>query len=195
MTGAHEPRLRPATATAGCRRELARELLGDLRRVDARLKANKIQVRDALAATGSTLTQVHGLGVVLATKLLGHVGAVGRFPRQDHFASNTATALGSILAATASSTPPCTPSRSAKPATRDPAAATTCASSAKARPQPRPAERSSDAWPTSSTGASSPTNADTNQPPLDLQKNPSQNSSTLSAFGSAEGAGGRLRRL
>jgi transposase len=84
--------VRPVTATDGCRRQLARELLGDLRRVDARLADNKAQVRDALAATGSTLTQVHGLGVILAAKILGHVGDIGRFPSQDHFASYTATA-------------------------------------------------------------------------------------------------------
>ena len=85
-------RVRPATATAACRRQLARELLGDLRRVDARLADNKAQLRDALATTGSTLIQVHGLGVVVAAKLLGHVGDIGRFPSQDHFASYTATA-------------------------------------------------------------------------------------------------------
>ena len=33
--------LRPATATVACRRELARDLLSDLRRVDARLTDNK----------------------------------------------------------------------------------------------------------------------------------------------------------
>jgi transposase len=83
---------RPVTATAACRRQLARDLLGDLRRVDARLADNTVQLREALAATGTTLTQVHGLGVVLAAKLLGHVGDIGRFPSQDHFASYTATA-------------------------------------------------------------------------------------------------------
>jgi transposase len=85
-------RVRPVTATAACRRQLARDLLGDLRRVDARLTDNKAQLQDALAATGSTLTQVHGLGVVVAAKILGHVGDIGRFPSQDHFASYTATA-------------------------------------------------------------------------------------------------------
>jgi transposase len=85
-------RVRPVTATAACRRQLARDLLGDLRRVDARLADNKAQARDALVAAGSTLTQVHGLGVVVAAKLLGHVGDVRRFPSQDHFASYTATA-------------------------------------------------------------------------------------------------------
>ena len=145
-------RLRPGSATAACRRQLARDLLGDLRRVDARLADNKTQLQAALAATASTLTQIHGLGVILAAKLLGHVGDIGRFPSQDHFASYTATApldassatssaTGSTPAATANSTLPCTPSRSARPATPDPAAATTCASSAKARPEPRPAER------------------------------------------------------
>jgi transposase len=84
--------VRPATATGACRRQLARDLLTDLRRADARLADNKVQLRDALAATGSTLTQVHGLGVVVAAKLLGHVGDIGRFPSQDHFASYTATA-------------------------------------------------------------------------------------------------------
>jgi hypothetical protein len=54
-------RVRPATATAACRRQLARELLGDLRRIDTRLADNKAQLQDALAATGSTLTQIHGL--------------------------------------------------------------------------------------------------------------------------------------
>jgi transposase len=145
-------RVRPATATAACRRQLARELLGDLRRVDARLADNKVQLQYALAATGSTLTQIHGLGVVLAAKLLGHVGDIGRFPSQDHFASYTATApldassgnqqrhrlntggnrrLNAAL----------TSSRSVRPAILDLGAATTCASSAKARPPPRPAER------------------------------------------------------
>jgi transposase len=84
--------LRPRTATDACRRQLARDLLGDLRRVDARLADNKAQLRDALAATASSLTQIHGLGVVVAAKLLGHVGDIGRFPSQDHFASYTATA-------------------------------------------------------------------------------------------------------
>jgi transposase len=85
-------RVRPATATDACRRQLARDLLGDLRCVDARLADNMVQLREALAATASTLTQIHGLGVVLAAKLLGHVGDITRFPSQDHFASYTATA-------------------------------------------------------------------------------------------------------
>jgi transposase len=82
---------RPSTATDACRRDLARELLNDLRRVDRQLKANEGLQRDAVAATGSTLSDVHGIAVVLSAKILGHVGDITRFPTADHFASYTGT--------------------------------------------------------------------------------------------------------
>jgi transposase len=174
-------RLRPQTATAACRRQLARELLGDLRRVDARLADNTVQLRDALAATGSTLTQVHGLGVVLAAKILGHVGDVTRFPNQDHFASYTATAP---LDASSGNhqrhrlnpggnrqlNAPCTSSPSAKLAIQDGPPRLPAQAERGQYSRRGPAERSSAAWPTSSTGASWPTNTDHNQPPLDTQR-------------------------
>ena len=52
-------------------RDLTKELLADLRRIDAKIKTNEGQMRDALAATTTTLPQVHGIGIVLAAKLLG----------------------------------------------------------------------------------------------------------------------------
>jgi transposase len=82
---------RTRTATDACRRDLARELLGDLRRVDRQLKTNEVLQRDAVAATGSTLSEVHGIAVILSAKILGHVGDVNRFPSADHFASYTGT--------------------------------------------------------------------------------------------------------
>ncbi|MFG6202685.1 IS110 family transposase [Nonomuraea sp. JJY05] len=84
--------VRPTTATQALRRDLARDLLADLRRVDQRLKDNEAQSRDALAAAGSTLTDIHGVGIVLAAKILGHVGDVTRFRTPDRFASYTGTA-------------------------------------------------------------------------------------------------------
>jgi hypothetical protein len=60
--------VRPATATQAASKDLARDLLTDLRRIDQRLKDNETQTRDALAATGTTLTQIHGLGIVLAAQ-------------------------------------------------------------------------------------------------------------------------------
>ncbi|MCX5443679.1 MULTISPECIES: IS110 family transposase [unclassified Streptomyces] len=49
-------------------------------------------MRDALAAARTALTELPGLGTVLAAKLLGHVGDVARFPTEHHFASYTGTA-------------------------------------------------------------------------------------------------------
>ena len=63
-------RIRTTTATEACRRDLTKELLADLRRVDAKIKTNEGQMRDALAATTTTLPQVHGIGIFLAAKLL-----------------------------------------------------------------------------------------------------------------------------
>jgi transposase len=84
--------VRPATATQACRRDLARDMLADLRHIDQRLKDNQAQARDALAATGTTLTDIHGVGTAIAAKILGHVGDITRFPTADHFASYTGTA-------------------------------------------------------------------------------------------------------
>jgi transposase len=84
--------VRPATATDALRRELARDLLADLRRIDTGIKSNEAQTREALAASGTTLQELPGIGVVLAAKLLGHVGDITRFPSASHFASYTGTA-------------------------------------------------------------------------------------------------------
>ncbi|MEV4418310.1 IS110 family transposase [Catellatospora sp. NPDC049609] len=83
--------IRPITAADACRRDLARDLVDDLRRTDRLLKANEKQTDHALTVAGSSLTQIHGLGTVLAGKIIGHVGDVTRFPTADHFASYTGT--------------------------------------------------------------------------------------------------------
>ncbi|MFE9868238.1 transposase [Streptomyces sp. NPDC005506] len=84
--------VRPVTATDNCRRDIARDLLADLRRLDRLVKDNEVQMREALAATRTTLTRLPGLGTVLAAKVLGHVGDVTRFPTEHHFASYTGSA-------------------------------------------------------------------------------------------------------
>ncbi|MFF3160100.1 IS110 family transposase [Streptomyces sp. NPDC057910] len=85
-------RVRPITATDNCRRDTARDLPADLRRLDRLVKDNQAQMREALAATRTRLTSLPGLGTVLAAKVLGHVGDVTRFPTEHHFASYTGSA-------------------------------------------------------------------------------------------------------
>lgn len=84
--------LRPRTATDTCRRDLARDLLADLRRLDTQLHANQTGTQETLAATHCTISTIHGIGPILAGKILGHVGDITRFPTPDHFASYTGTA-------------------------------------------------------------------------------------------------------
>jgi transposase len=43
-------------------------------------------------ASGTTLTQIFGIGPVLAARIIGTVGDVGRFPTKAHFASYAGTA-------------------------------------------------------------------------------------------------------
>ncbi|MGW8726215.1 transposase [Streptomyces sp. NPDC055808] len=62
------------------------------RRHDRQVKDNEVQMRDATAASRTTLTSLSGLGTVLAAKVLEHLGDIGRFPTEHHFASYTGSA-------------------------------------------------------------------------------------------------------
>lgn len=85
-------RLRPVTATDCCRRDLTRDLITDLRRLDRAIKDNESHMRDAVDASQTTLTELPGIGTVLAAKVLGHVANIDRFPTEHHFASYTGSA-------------------------------------------------------------------------------------------------------
>lgn len=66
-------------------------MIADLRHLDRRLHANQAQIRQVLAETHSTITDIRGVGHLIAGKILGHVGDVTRFPTADHFASYAGT--------------------------------------------------------------------------------------------------------
>ena len=82
---------RPVTPSDTCRRDLARELIADLRHLDRRLTANQAQTKQVLAETHSSITNMRGVGHLIAAKVLGNVGDVTRFPTADHFASYIGT--------------------------------------------------------------------------------------------------------
>jgi transposase len=84
--------LRPVTAVDVERKRITRELLADVRRLDRQVKTASQAIGQAVREHGTTLTEVFGVGPVLAAKLLGHAGDVTRFPDRDHFASYTGTA-------------------------------------------------------------------------------------------------------
>jgi transposase len=83
--------VRPATAVDLERKAMARALVADLRRIDRALVENRARA-GAVAANGTTLRSIFGISEVLAAKILGHVGDVGRFASADCFASYSGTA-------------------------------------------------------------------------------------------------------
>ena len=80
-------RVRPAGPVEAARKQLARDLVAEIRDADQRLKALTVQIADTVAATGSWLTEVDGVGPVVAARLLARTRRASRFPTAAAFAS------------------------------------------------------------------------------------------------------------
>ena len=50
------------------------------------------RIEAEVEASGTTLTEIFGIGPILAAKIIGTVGKVARFPTKVHFASYSGTA-------------------------------------------------------------------------------------------------------
>jgi transposase len=74
------------------RAELAAEFLADLRHTDAQLRQTSKKLAAAVRASGTSLTQLFGVGPVVAGIVIGDVAEVSRFPGRDHFAAYNGTA-------------------------------------------------------------------------------------------------------
>ena len=85
-------KVRPATAADTARKQLVRDLIGGLRALEARIKTLTDQLATLVAQSGSSLTEVAGVGSVVAAKIIGHTGDVARFPDTHHYASFNGTA-------------------------------------------------------------------------------------------------------
>jgi transposase len=96
ISAAHAARIldqaAPSGAVALARAELAAEFLADLRHLDAQLRGTRKKLAAAVRASGTTLTQVFGVGPVIAGTVIGDVADVSRFPGRDHFAAYNGTA-------------------------------------------------------------------------------------------------------
>jgi hypothetical protein len=141
----------PATPAEQVRFDLATELLDDVRRVDEQLKASHKRIRTAVAASGTTLTNIFGVGPISpqcssatpATSPDSRTATTTRPTTAPHPSSSppaAAPSTGSPPAATASSTTRSTWPRSASSANPTPTAAPTSTdASSKARRRRKPA--------------------------------------------------------
>ncbi len=85
-------RANPSGAVELARAELAAEFLADLRHLDDQLRETKKKLAAAVRASRTTLTDVFGVGPVVAGTIIGDIGDVSRFPGPDHFAACNGTA-------------------------------------------------------------------------------------------------------
>lgn len=85
-------RVRPATMVETERKRLAQQHLGEVRRLEKELTASKARLRDAVEASGTSLTEIYGVGPVVAGLLIGYSGDIGRFPTRHHDATYNASA-------------------------------------------------------------------------------------------------------
>lgn len=85
-------RAKPTGAVQLARQALALELIDDVRRLDAQMAESKTRIAGAVAASGTTLTELYGVGPVVAAMAIGYSGNVRRFASKDHYASYTGTA-------------------------------------------------------------------------------------------------------
>ena len=79
--------IRPRTLLARTLRRLAVELLAELRRLDRRITEATATLCAAVTATGTSLTDLHGICDVMAAKILARTGTVNRFRSESAFAS------------------------------------------------------------------------------------------------------------
>ena len=73
--------IRPEGAVQRARCELAVAYLDDLRRIDAQMRETRKKLAAAVAAAGTSLTGLFGVGPVIAAAVIGDVRDVSRFPR------------------------------------------------------------------------------------------------------------------
>jgi transposase len=83
---------RPSGAAGQARWELAAELLDDMRGLDARIRESSKKLAAAVRTSGTSLTDLFGVGPFIAATVISDAGDVARFTTRDHFASYNGTA-------------------------------------------------------------------------------------------------------
>lgn len=70
----------------------ARQFIVEIDTLDQARIATRTRARHIIAATATTLTEIHGIGPVTAAIILGRVTDIARFPTSGHFARHNGTA-------------------------------------------------------------------------------------------------------
>src|SRR5699024_6524811 len=82
----------PVSVVQQQRLELAHESLAEVRRLDAQLKSSKKRLASVVAASGTTLVDLYGVGPVIAAILSAYGGDPRLLPTAGHYAAYNGTA-------------------------------------------------------------------------------------------------------
>lgn len=81
------PRRDQLSAAYSVRRRIASELVRDVRALDRKIATLGAEIREKVQRSDTSLTEIFGVGPILAAKIIGLTGNVERFPSKGHFAS------------------------------------------------------------------------------------------------------------
>ncbi|MDQ6614667.1 MAG: transposase [Actinomycetota bacterium] len=79
-------RIHPVGAADSERKRLCDELLEEVRLLDNALAELRRRTLAAVTGSGTTVTDIYGVGPLAAAIFVGHTGGIGRFPSAGHFA-------------------------------------------------------------------------------------------------------------
>jgi transposase len=82
----------PSGVAGQARAGLAADLLADMRRLDEQMRESKKKLAAAVRASGTSLTDLFGVGPFVAATVIGDVAGVSRFATRDRFAAYNGTA-------------------------------------------------------------------------------------------------------
>ena len=84
--------VRPRDIAGKTRRQIAAEELAELIGIETKMKKATAELKAMVLARGSHLMEIHGVGPVVAARILADVGDITRFADRNRFASWTGTA-------------------------------------------------------------------------------------------------------
>jgi transposase len=82
----------PRTPVETARHAIALEHLDDLRRLDEQLRDSRTRITAAVAASGSGLVELFGVGPIIACTLIGYTSDIRRFADRHRYAAYNGTA-------------------------------------------------------------------------------------------------------
>jgi transposase len=77
--------IRSQGTSSGVRRRLASEVLRDIRTLDRKIAVLNERIEAEVEASGTTLTEIFGIGPILAAKIIGTLGDVERSPTKAYY--------------------------------------------------------------------------------------------------------------